>query len=68
MIVTNRTRNDFRQKYPDTPFDIKFGSHKLILNTVAQFQKAKYKYQVGNLYKGELIDDVNFHPYNPLID
>ena len=68
LLVTNRTRNDFEQKYPGVPFDINLGSHRMILNTEGQFEQAKIKYQIGNVYKGELIEDVNFHPFNPLID
>jgi hypothetical protein len=68
LIVTDRTKKEFSTNHPDKPFDIRFGSIRILLNTKGQFEKAKLKYLIGNIYKGETIIDVNFHPYNPLID
>jgi hypothetical protein len=68
LIVTDKTQNDFFIKYPEQPFNILIGSHKIILNTKKQLDKAKNKYRIGNIYNNENIIDVNIHPYNPLID
>lgn len=72
-VVTTVTKKQFENDYPGQPFDIRKGSHRILLNTKKQFEKAKIDYRVGNViargpYKGEEIVDVNFHPYNPLID
>jgi len=68
LIATDSTILNFQMKYPGKPFDIKFGSHRILLNTESQFKKAKNKYKEGNIYKKEIIRKVNFHHYNPLID
>ena len=68
LIVTDKTSLDFEINYPGRPFDINLGSHRILLNTESQFEKAKNKYKEGNIYKNEQIIQVNFHPYNPLID
>lgn len=68
LIVTDSTKLEFEKNYPGKPFDIRFGSHRILLNNDNQFEKAKINYKVGNIYKKEVIKDVNFHHYNPLID
>jgi hypothetical protein len=69
LIVTDKTKREYEINYPGKPFDIMLGSHRILLNTNSQFEKAKIKYQIGNLYKKEeTIIDINYHPYNPLID
>lgn len=73
LVVTNVTKKQFETQYPGQPFDIRKGSHRILLNTKRQFEKAKIDYRIGNViargpYKGEEIVDTNFHPYNPLID
>jgi len=73
LIVTNRTRNDYNLKNPGQPYDpqnlIRFGSHRILLNSEKQLEKAKLKYQVGNIFNGvETIEQVHFHDFNPLID
>lgn len=73
LLVTDRTKREYEVNYPGQPFNINIGSHRILLNTQKQFDKAKLDFRVGNVvarghYKGEAVVDVNFHPYNPLID
>lgn len=68
LIATDVTIDEFNKNHPGIPFDIRFGSHRILLNSQSQFERAKIKYMVGNIYKKEMIKQVNFHHYNPLID
>jgi len=77
LIVTDKTKLDFEIKYPGRPFDINLGSHRIFFNikdpknTKLEIEEVKNKYKEGNIYnknENDMIIQVNFHQYSPLID